>query len=51
MIEDNRSTFARFRKRNEKLENQYGNDYQKKQHEKGKLTARERIDILRNNFV
>lgn len=46
MIEDNRSTFIRFRKRNEKLENQYGNDYQKKQHEKGKLTARERIDIL-----
>ncbi len=46
MFQDNRSTFIRFQERNKKLEEQYGPGYEKRQHEKGKLTARERISIL-----
>ncbi len=43
---ENRKPYKAFQARKEKLERQYSGDYEQKQHEKGKLTARERIDIL-----
>jgi len=46
MQQDNRSAFIRFQDRRNKLEEQYGAGYEERQHQKGKLTARERIDIL-----
>lgn len=45
-MKDNRIPFKRFHERNEKLENQYDDTYFSKQHAKGKLTARERIEYL-----
>lgn len=45
-MQDNRPAFIRFNQRNEKLASQYDEKYYERQHQKGKLTARERIDIL-----
>ncbi len=45
-MNDNRIPFKRFHSRNENLQKQYDENYYKKQHAKGKLTARERIDFL-----
>jgi acetyl-CoA carboxylase carboxyltransferase component len=51
-MRDNRNAFIRFHERNEKLQAQYDDAYKERQHSKGKLTARERIDILfdKNTF-
>ncbi len=51
-MKDNRDAFMRFHERNEKLRAQYDQGYTERQHAKGKLTARERIDILfdKNTF-
>lgn len=46
MQEDKRQTFIRFNNRNKQLEGQYNEAYYEKQHKKGKLTAKERIDLL-----
>jgi len=46
MEKDKRKTFMRFHDRNEILNDQYNADYYKRQHNKGKLTAKERIDLL-----
>jgi acetyl-CoA carboxylase carboxyltransferase component len=45
-MQDNRPAFIRFNQRNEKLAEQYNEKYYERQHAKGKLTARERIEIL-----
>ncbi|MDN5290317.1 MAG: methylmalonyl-CoA decarboxylase subunit alpha [Anaerophaga sp.] len=45
-MQDNRLPYRKFYSRKEKLEQQYGGDYSTKQHSKGKLTARERIELL-----
>ncbi|TKG95319.1 acyl-CoA carboxylase subunit beta [Puteibacter caeruleilacunae] len=45
-MQDNRTQFQRFATRKAQLEAQYNSAYFAKQHKKGKLTARERIDIL-----
>ena len=45
-MQDNRLPYRKFYARKEKLENQYSGNYNEKQHSKGKLTARERIDLL-----
>ncbi len=45
-MQDNRPAFIRFRQRSEALEEQYSDAYNERQHAKGKLTARERIDLL-----
>jgi propionyl-CoA carboxylase beta chain len=45
-MQDNRPAFIRFNNRSEKLAEQYNEQYYERQHAKGKLTARERIDIL-----
>ena len=45
-MQDNRDAFIRFKQRNEKLEAQYDEKYDERQHAKGKLTAKERIDLL-----
>jgi acetyl-CoA carboxylase carboxyltransferase component len=45
-MQDNRSAFVRFNQRGETLAKQYDETYLERQHAKGKLTARERIDIL-----
>jgi acetyl-CoA carboxylase carboxyltransferase component len=46
IMQDNRLPYRKFYSRKEKLEQQYGGDYSTKQHSKGKLTARERIELL-----
>lgn len=43
---DNRKPYKEFIARKEKLQSQYSEEYYQKQHNKGKLTARERIDFL-----
>lgn len=48
-MQDNRPAFIRFDQRNEKLAEQYDEKYYERQHTKGKLTARERVDILFDN--
>jgi len=45
-MKDNRIPFKRFHERNERLLSQYDDAYYQRQHSKGKLTARERIDYL-----
>ena len=45
-MNDNRIPFKRFHERNENLQSQYDENYFAKQHAKGKLTARERIEFL-----
>lgn len=45
-MQDNRPAFVRFNNRSETLAEQYNESYYQRQHNKGKLTARERIDIL-----
>lgn len=45
-MQDNRTPFERFVRRKETLDKQYDDLYRKKQHDKGKLTAKERLDIL-----
>ena len=45
-MKDNRIQFQKYAARNEQLAAQYNKSYFEKQHKKGKLTARERIDIL-----
>ena len=45
-MEENRKAYKVFHQRKDKLNDQYTGDYYKKQHDKGKLTARERIDFL-----
>ena len=45
-IKDNRKAFVKFNERNEKLAAQYSGNYEERQHSKGKLTAKERIEIL-----
>ena len=42
----NGKLFKKFLEREEKIYNQFSSDNAKKQHAKGKLTARERIDLL-----
>ncbi len=44
--EDKRRAFVKFNERKKQLEDQYSANYDEKQHKKGKLTARERINIL-----
>ena len=46
MQEDYRKAFIRFNERNSSLEVQYSKEYFERQHKKGKLTAKERIEIL-----
>lgn len=41
-----RKSFEKFLERQEALSRQYGREYEEKQHERGKLTARERIAFL-----
>ena len=41
-----RKSFEKFRERQENLVRQYGKEYEEKQHNRGKLTARERILLL-----
>ncbi len=48
-MKDNRIPFKRFHERNEGLLSQYDDEYFQRQHAKGKLTARERIDYLMDN--
>ncbi|MCW3807200.1 acyl-CoA carboxylase subunit beta [Plebeiibacterium marinum] len=48
-MKDNRIPFKRFHERNESLISQYDENYYNRQHSKGKLTARERIDFLMDN--
>jgi len=48
-MKDNRIPFKRFHARNEALLSQYDENYYNRQHSKGKLTARERIDFLMDN--
>jgi len=43
---DNRKAFVKFHKRNEELAAQYSGNYEERQHSKGKLTAKERIEVL-----
>lgn len=43
--------YEKFRERNQKLEQQYGEAYYEKQHNRGKLTARERMSLLFDNGV
>ncbi len=43
---ENRKPFKEFISRKEKLSSQFSDDYYQKQHKKGKLTARERIEFL-----
>ncbi len=45
-MKDNRIPFKRFHERNERLFSQYDDEYYQRQHAKGKLTARERIEYL-----
>ncbi len=45
-MKDNRIPFKRFHERNDRLLSQYDENYYSRQHAKGKLTARERIDFL-----
>ncbi|MCW3788256.1 acyl-CoA carboxylase subunit beta [Plebeiibacterium sediminum] len=45
-MKDNRIPFKRFHERNERLLSQYDDTYFQRQHAKGKLTARERIEYL-----
>ena len=45
-MQDKRNSFVKFNERNDKLREQYGEKYKERQHSKGKLTARERIEIL-----
>lgn len=45
-MQDNRPAFRRFNQRSETLAQQYNEAYYNRQHAKGKLTARERIDLL-----
>ena len=45
-MKDKRKSFVRFNERDKKLEEQYGPSYKERQHKKGKLTARERIQLL-----
>ncbi len=45
-MKDNRIPFKRFHERNERLLSQYDDEYYQRQHSKGKLTARERIEYL-----
>ena len=45
-MQDNRLPYRKFYSRKEKLEDQYAGNYSEKQHAKGKLTARERVDLL-----
>lgn len=45
-MQDKRNAFVKFNERNEQLRQQYGEKYKERQHSKGKLTARERIEIL-----
>jgi len=45
-MQDNRPPFKKFEQRNQELAAQYDEQYYKKQHSKGKLTAKERLDIL-----
>ncbi len=44
--EDKRRAFVKFNERSKQLEDQYIAGYEEKQHKKGKLTARERINLL-----
>ena len=41
-----RKSFEKFLARQEALARQYGEAYEEKQHNRGKLTARERIEFL-----
>ncbi len=43
---ENRKPYKDFLSRKDNLSKQYSGDYNKKQHDKGKLTARERLDLL-----
>lgn len=45
-MQDNRPSQKRFIQRKQKLEDQYSEEYYQKQHVKGKLTAKERIEFL-----
>ncbi|PID88967.1 MAG: methylmalonyl-CoA carboxyltransferase, partial [Bacteroidia bacterium] len=45
-IKDYRKSYIRFDERNHNFEQQYDEKYYEKQHKKGKLTAKERIDFL-----
>ncbi len=45
-MKDNRIPFKRFHERNDSLLSQYDDEYYQRQHSKGKLTARERIEYL-----
>ena len=45
-MKDIRIPFKKFNERNERLLSQYDENYYNKQHSKGKLTARERIEFL-----
>ncbi len=45
-MEENRKVYKVFHQRKDKLQEQYSGNYCLKQHNKGKLTARERIDFL-----
>lgn len=45
-MQDNRKPYKEFAKRKEKLAKQYDENYSEKQHNKGKLTAKERLDLL-----
>ncbi len=45
-IKDYRKSYIRFDERNHNFEQQYNEKYYEKQHKKGKLTAKERIDFL-----
>ena len=45
-MKDNRIQFQKYAARNEQLAAQYDKAYFEKQHKKGKLTARERVEIL-----
>lgn len=46
MEKDKRKAFVRFYERSEQLTQQYNEAYYQRQHAKGKLTAKERIDLL-----
>lgn len=45
-MDTNGKLFKKFLEREEKIDNQFSSENAKKQHAKGKLTARERIDLL-----
>ncbi len=45
-IKDYRKSYIRFEERNQDFEGQYDKKYYEKQHKKGKLTAKERIEFL-----